>query len=164
MKYGMWIWNLKSTEAGDPVAQARVAKEAGITDVMIKIANGTAIFNYDEKTGRDYCLDTIKSFRAVGVTVWGWQYFYGWNPSGEAKVAIDQVRRYGLDKFIVDAEKDIKGYGAKPAEDYLHAIKGGMPGVTIGFTTYRWPTLHPDFPWKPLLDHCAIAMPQVYWE
>jgi hypothetical protein len=163
MKFGYWIWQIEETEKGDPSAIVKAAVEEGITDVMIKIADGPYSFNVT-KAGVDLVPAVIEAFKAVGITVWGWQFIYGYYPVQEATIAIKRVKELGLDKFIIDAESDLKKTGSGAAESYCSSVKANLPNVTLAFTSFRFPSLHMDFPWKPFFKYCSINFPQVYWE
>jgi hypothetical protein len=166
MKNGWYIWQIEETEGGDPAAIARVAKENGITDVMLKVADGSSYFGF--KGSVDLVPPVIAALRAGGVTVWGWQYVYGFNSALEAKCGADRCKMLNLDRFIFDVESEMKksanlAAALQASEAYLTAFILACPNVLRAFSSYRWPSYHNDFPWKPWFDKCQIAMPQVYW-
>ena len=162
---GMMIWILSRCENGDPEAIARTAQAAGLTHVLIKIANGTRSFNLDPDTGADLVAPVVQSLKARGIAAWGWHYVYGDAPNSEADIAIQRVRELNLDGYLIDAEGEYKDPGKDvAAADFMTRIKAGMPSSTpIGLSSYRWPTYHPEFPWKEFLEKCDVNMPQVYW-
>jgi hypothetical protein len=107
---------------------------------------------------------TVQALRAVGVRVWGWQYFYGDQPELEEKVASQRIAELNLDGYIVDAEVEFKKAGYdKKAETILTLLRQHNPHITIAFSSYRFPHYHPEFPWAVFYKHCDINMPQVYW-
>ncbi len=157
-----WIWNIPNTEGGDPLLIAGEAVKAGLTDVFVKVADGPVKFGI--YNGKDYVPATVAALKAVGIKVWGWQYCYGNDPAGEEKVASLRMKELGLTSYIVDAETEFKksGWGAR-AETYLTRLKANNPGVTIAFSSFRFPHYHPEFPWAIFYKYCDINMPQVYW-
>ena len=166
MKNGWYIWQIENTEGGNPAAIARVAKENGITDVMLKVADGTNNFGLAGKI--DMVPGVIAALRSIGVTVWGWQYIYGFSPLVEARCGAERCNSLGLDRFIFDVESELKmsgnlALGLQASEIYLNQFIQMCPNVIRAFSSYRWPSYHPDFPWKPWYEKCQIAMPQVYW-
>ncbi len=162
MKRAFWIWNIKSTENGDPLAIAAAAHRAGLTDVFVKVADGGYKFNV--VNGIDLVPGVVQALRAVGVRVWGWQYCYGMYPEAEEKVATQRIQELKLDGYIVDAETEFKKPGFdKKAETYLSLLKQHNPGVQIAFSSFRWPSYHPEFPWAVFYKYCDINMPQNYW-
>jgi hypothetical protein len=157
-----WIWQIKETEGGDPLAIAAAAHRAGLTDVFVKVADG--VYRYNTSNGKDLVPATVQALRAVGVRVWGWQYCYGAQPEAEEAVATARIKELNLDGYIVDAEVEFKkpGYD-KNAERYLSLLRQHNPNVKIAFSSYRFPHYHPEFPWAVFYKYCDINMPQVYW-
>ncbi len=162
MNRAFWIWNIKNTEGGDPLKIAAAAHRAGLTDVFIKVADG--VYKFNVVNGVDLVPGAVQALRAVGVRVWGWQYCYGTQPELEEKVATQRIQVLKLDGYIVDAEVEFKKAGFdKNAEKYLSLLRQHNPHVTIAFSSYRWPSYHPEFPWAVFYKYCDINMPQNYW-
>ena len=44
---GFFIWKIKNCEGGDAALIAKKAKKAGLSHVLIKVANGIYSYNYD---------------------------------------------------------------------------------------------------------------------
>lgn len=162
---GMMIWIVSRCENGNPEAIAKTAQAAGLTHVLIKIANGTRSFNIDSNTGFDLVAPVVQALKARGIAAWGWHYVYGDAPNSEADIAIQRVRELNLDGYLIDAEGEYKEPGKdEAAAEFMTRLKAGLPSSTpVGLSSYRWPTYHPDFPWKPFLEKCDVNMPQVYW-
>jgi hypothetical protein len=38
-----------------------------------------------------------------------------------------------------------------------------LPDIPIALSSYRYPSFHPQVPWKDFLEKCDFNMPQVYW-
>jgi hypothetical protein len=98
----------------------------------------------------------------------GWHYIYGENPLSEAHLVIEMIERYGLDGYILDPEGEYKGRGAS-ATIFMREIRKVLPDIPIALCSYRYPSYHPDFPWKEFLNYMDagrgdVHMPQVYWE
>lgn len=150
----------------DTATIARVAKTAGMSAVMIKVADGAVRSNYDTATRRDYAQELVDALHAVGIQAWGWQYVYGRYPLGEAQMAADCVRVLRLDGFVIDAEKEYKAPGmAANAKLYVNALRRAVGSAyPLGITAYRFPSLHREFPWHEFLSACQYNFPQVYWE
>lgn len=164
MKRAFWIWNIQNCEGGDPLAIAAAANQAGLSDVFVKVADGVVKFGIDKARNYDRVPAVVQALRGVGIRVWGWQYVYGQQPEYEEKVATQRIQELKLDGFIVDAEAEFKkpGFGKK-AETYLSRLKVNNPGVTIAFSSFRFPQYHLEFPWQVFLKYCDLNMPQVYW-
>jgi hypothetical protein len=159
---GFWIWQVLNTEGGNPETIANMAQEANLTHVPIKIADGTMPYNIDRKTGVDYALPVVQ---ALNIQVWGWHYVYGDDPAGEANIAIQRIQQLGLDGYIIDAEVEYKAPGKDAAaRAYMTALRRALLNLPIALSAFRFPTYHPEFPWKDFLEKCDLNMPQVYWE
>ncbi len=161
---GMYLWIISRVEGGDPNAIAEVAKQAGLSHVLIKVADGSSSYNIDKATGRDNVPAMVAALRSRGIQAWGWQYIYGYNAQTEARMAIQRVNEFQLDGFVVDAEVEFKQPGMdKGALQYMQALRAGLPNTPIAFSSYRYPSLHRPLPFEIFLDYCDLNMPQVYW-
>jgi hypothetical protein len=162
---GFMIWQIPRCEGGDAQKIANAAADAGLTHILIKIANGTLSYNVDKETNTDLVPPVIAALRAKGISVWGWHYVYGYNPVGEAQIAIKRIKELGLDGYSIDAEAEYKEPGkATAAKTYMAELRKSLPNLPIALCSYRYPSYHPQLPWKEFLEKCDINMPQVYWQ
>lgn len=153
---GMFIWRGVNCAKGNVPVAVALCKSSGIAWVAVKMLDG--IFPY-ESTWLDMA---IAEFRNAGIQVWGWQYIYGQNPAGEASAAKKIIAKYKPDGFIIDAEGEFTyNLQVLRATDYLNVL--GHP-VPLGLTSYRFPSLHPEFPWNVFEDRVDVGFPQVYWQ
>lgn len=158
---GMYIWQLNAAEMGQAYQIARDAKAAGFSHVLVKIANGTYTFNV--VNGVDLAMLLAVEMKRVGIQVWGWHYVYGYDPVGEAAIAVKRVNELGLDGYVVDAEGEYKSSGSTRAREFMQRVRSGLGNLPIALSSYRYPSLHPEFPWGAFLEFVDINMPQVYW-
>ncbi|NPA26003.1 MAG: nuclear transport factor 2 family protein [Chloroflexi bacterium] len=159
---GFFIWKVSRCEGGNPERIADVAAQAKLTHVIIKVADGTGVYNYDWGTRRDLVAPVRDALRRRGIRVWGWQYIYGRDPKAEANIAIRRVRDLNLDGFVIDAETEYKDKHAAAVE-YMTTLRQGLPNVPLALSSYRFPSYHPRFPWREFLERVDLNMPQVYW-
>lgn len=160
---GMMIWKIPNCEGGNASAIARVAAASGFSHVLIKIANDTRPYNLDS-SGRDLVPPVVDALRAKGIEVWGWHYVYGYDPIGEANIAITQTRKYALDGYVIDAEVEYKQAGREAvAKTFMSQLRKGLPSTPVALSSFRWPTYHVSFPYAAFLEKCDLNMPQVYW-
>jgi hypothetical protein len=161
---GYFIWLLYRTAGGNPVQAAKMAKEAGLSWVTIKVCDGPAAFNFSQRTNKvDLVGPAVKAFRDQGIPVWGWGYTYGFYPEAEASIAAQRVKQFDLDGFFIDAEQEYKQPNkADQARKYMKAIRSYIGNKPIGICAYRFPSLHPEFPWAAF-NSCDFNAPQVYW-
>ncbi len=161
---GFFTWKIPNCEKGDARQIAAHAKAAGLTHLVLKIADGPMIYNGTWGDQTDYTTPVVNALRAQGIKVWGWHYIYGDNPIGEANVAISRIRQYNLDGYVIDAEKEFDAGGKKAAaKTFMNQLRKSCPDLNVALSSYRFPSLHPQVPWTEFLDQCTISMPQVYW-
>lgn len=156
---GFYIWKVAECQGGriNDIVLAAVA--AGIKHVYIKIADGAVGYNGDVRA-------LVQALQAVGIEVWGWQYVYGYNPQAEARMAARRIRESGVTGFIVDAESEFKEMPnpAHVAQAYMVALRAEVGAeFPLALSSYRYPTLHRQFPFVAFLEYCDLNMPQVYW-
>jgi hypothetical protein len=161
---GMFVWKAPRIEGGNPKAAAAVAKGAGFTHVLVKIANGPYIYNGTWNDPTDYTTPLVDALRNMGIKVWGWHYVYGDDPVGEANIAIRRINQYNLDGYVIDAEEEYKKDGRKAAaKTFISRLRSSLPTLDIALSSYRFPNWHPQIPWSEFLNGCTYNMPQVYW-
>ena len=162
---GYFIWKIRYCEGGDVEAIADLAAESQYTHAIIKVADGSRTYNLHPETGRDLVVPLVKALREREIEPWGWQYIYGYDPIDEADKAIQRVRQFDLDGFVVDAEAEFKKPGMqRVASQYMNRLSAGLPDTPIALSSYRFPSYHPRIPWDEFLKKSDLAMPQVYWE
>jgi len=161
---GFFIWKINYCEGGDANAIAEVAYDAGLSYVLIKVANGIYAYNYDWDMEIDLVPPVAEALHSKGIQVWGWHYVYGDYPTSEASIAIRRVQELNLDGYVIDAESEYKEAGkAAAARQFMTELKTGLgDSVPIALSSYRYPSLHP-IPWNEFLEKCDYNMPQVYW-
>ncbi|MCW5876128.1 MAG: nuclear transport factor 2 family protein [Anaerolineales bacterium] len=160
----MYLWIISRVERGDPEAIAELAKNAGMSHVLIKIADGEYTYNVDRDTQFDRVPALVAALRQRGVQPWGWQYVYGRNALAEARMAVKRVRQFDLPGFVVNAEIEFKA----PKMDvvagrYMEELRAGLPTTPIALSTFRYPNMHRPFPYETFLEYSDFNMPQVYW-
>lgn len=161
---GFFIWNIRDCESGNPVAIASTAHSAGLSHVLIKIADGPYTFNFNPTTKADLVPAVVNELHARGIQVWGWHYVYGNDPVGEANVAIQRIQQLGIDGYVIDAEVQYKEPGKDAAaRRYMGELRSALPSFPIALSSFRFPAYHMEFPWRDFLNGCDINMPQIYW-
>jgi hypothetical protein len=161
---GFMIWQLPACEGGSPDAIAETAVMSGLTHVLIKIADGAYPVNVDEANNNDLLPPVVSALRAAGIQVWGWHYVYGYEPMREASQASQRVLELELDGYVIDAESEWKRSGkVSNATHFMQELRMALGNTPIALSSYRWPSLHPEFPWKEFLGSCDYCMPQVYY-
>jgi len=161
---GFFIWRIPACEGGSAQKIAAEAKAAGLSHVLIKIADGIYTYNYDWTNHVDLVPPVAQALRAKGIQVWGWHYVYGNSPTAEADIAVKRIKELNLDGYVIDAESQYKEPGkAAAAKSFMTRLRNGIGNnVPVALSSYRYPSLHP-IPWNEFLEKCDYTMPQVYW-
>ncbi len=171
---GMFVWRLDKCANEDMALLANMALNAGFSWLTLKIADGLINFNQGPPApawaGPNLLQAAIDALRAVGIKIYGWHYLYGCDwlgrsiAAGEANVAVDNIRRFNLDGYLLDVEKEYKKQGsAVCADTFMNVVRATYPSLPIGLCSYRFPSLHAEIPWHNFLRHCNFHAPQVYW-
>lgn len=160
---GFYIWKIPNCEDGDIEKITYTAYRAGLTHVLIKIANGIYDYNYDATTKEDLIEPLANELLKKGIKVWGWHYVFGDLPKDEAKAAIRQIQKLPLEGYVIDAEGDYKGKYT-PCRIFMNELRDALPDFPMALSSYRYPQYHNDLPWDDFLSKCDYNMPQVYWE
>lgn len=153
---GLYIWKIHRCEDGDPVRIVQRAQSAGLSHVLVKIADGARSYNVD------LAGPVVDALKGAGLQVWGWQFVYGEEPFAEAEIAAHRIKALALDGFVVNAEDSYKGKHAQ-ASAYMELLRERVGDLPVALSSYRYPNYHPELPWTEFLSHCDVNMPQVYW-
>jgi hypothetical protein len=158
-QFGMWVWNLTRCEGGDPEKIAAKAKRVGLDHLVLKIADGTALFN------GTLLKPVVETLKAKGLAVLVWPYTYGKHPEREAEVFGVRAVKLGADGLIVDLEGDayINPDGQDRARRYFSTLKRVAPGLPLGLSSHRFPSLHPRVPIADAMRWCDFGDPQCYY-
>lgn len=162
---GFFIWKARDCERGNPGDIAAAARAARFSHVLVKIADGNTAYNIDSKTRADLLPPIVAALRASGIQVWGWHYVYGYDPAGEARIAIQRLQQLDLDGYVIDAEIEYRQTSrAAAARRFMSDLRSALPSMPFALSSFRFPTYHPQLPWREFLEYCDYNMPQVYWE
>ena len=160
---GFYMWKVPNCEKGDPARIAYTAYRAGLSHVLIKIANGIYDYNYDIATKKDLVAPVANELLKYNIQTWGWHYVYGDLPKREAATAIRQINKIPLAGYVIDAEAEYKGKYT-PCRIFMSELRNALPTFPMALSSYRYPKYHNNLPWTDFLSNCQINMPQVYWE
>lgn len=153
---GIYIWQLQRIAHGHVPTMVAKALDAGLTHVLIKVADGTTPYN------SQLLAPATEAFRAAGIQVWGWAWLWLRDPAAEAAVAAQIVTDLAMDGFIVNAEHPAKGRYTE-SDLYIQTLRERVGDLPVGLSSYRYPQLHTALPWEVFLSRCDWNLPQVYW-
>lgn len=163
---GYYLWQLPYCDGGSAELIAARAKKAGLSHVLIKIADGsTWPYNFDFERNVDLIPPVASALKAEGIKVWGWHYVRGYDPLNEARLAVKRMKELDLDGYAIDAEAEYRDTSKRPAAvKFMQELRRGLPSIPVALSTYRYPRVHSVFPYAEFLEGCDISMPQVYFE
>lgn len=178
---GYFVWRADKvlTRPGiqTPQEAARLATEAGIEHVIVKIADGEDEYPFSDKdpegNKEKATAELIPALRERGITVWGWAFVYGQgaDPQKQAQRLAQRAKQFSMTGLVVNAEDvserkwSVSG-GSSRARDYMGSLREALAdvqGVVLGFSSYRFMRHHPSFPFAAFIEDCDVVMPQIYW-
>jgi hypothetical protein len=160
---GFFLSQLRLCENGDPAVIMDAALEAGLSHVVVQIADGEKAIGIDA-AGIDFTAPVVQVLRLAGITVWGWHSVYGDHPSAEAAVAIARSQALDLDGYVVNVGKEYQNPRMTNAARQFMAEVRQVLKIPIALSSYHFPNYHPELPWSTLLEFCDLHMPKVSWE
>lgn len=184
---GWYLYRPERCMGGDMLAVVRKVKEFGGSWIAPRVLG----WCYFDKRTEPFMDALAKACSDEGIRLGGWGYHVILDANNrpvappvykksEAQAVIDAVERWGLDFYVVNSEKELKGGGVpwsgwqardtnklrKYASAFWRELRSGLPDLCIGMTSYRFPKLHREFLWDIMLDkrYVDFNQPQVYWE
>jgi len=176
--HSIFVWQVKSCTGGRAAnsQEARehiwsVMQQVGLRTIYPKVADNSQLYNLSPVGYRwvdDILPALFDMLRIRGCPCVGWHYIYGNDPVAEADIAIQRTKQLGLEGYILDAEQEYKKAPKSAARQFIRRYREQCPDVPLALCSYRFPSLHGDFPWWYFLSEMDAArgdchMPQVYW-
>lgn len=152
---GIWVWYVK----GEPEQLVARLQRLRVNTVFIKSADGRSSW-------KQFSPELVKTIRAAGIHVCGWQYVYGNYPLGEARAAA-KAKAAGADCFVIDAEREYEENKRYQARVYLKELRRLVgKDYQLGFTSFPYVNLHPKMPYDIFLGRggAQANLPQMYWK
>lgn len=156
---GVWIWDV-DTLPKDLVEQCVDAK---VGRVYLKIM--------DDKGGGKLWeqASLIPQFVSRGIQVFGWGYHFteGKLPNAvNIANSINQCTKMGMRGYVFDLEVEMKSSPTRTkimVETIRHVKKSMHRALTLGFSSFGIPELHPEFPWKEISAEVDCEFRQTYF-
>jgi len=161
---GMFIWKLQNVEDGNPETIASTAADAGLSFVLIKIAEDDKYYRHITDDGRDLLPMVIDALHIKGIQVWGWHYVRGKNPREEALTGSNRVSELELDGYVISIGTEFENSGdAAGAAIFMQTLAANLGDMPIAMSAQRYPSYYPNFPVEVFLKGIDYVMPTVYW-
>jgi len=157
-RQGMWIWYVDRSDGGNVQLILARARRAGIGTLYIKAGDAGHVWG-------QFSRSLVGALQRGGLDVCAWQFVYGDNPVGEARVGAAAVRK-GADCLVIDAEGDYEGKYAA-ADRYVRALRARIgEDFPLSLAGFPYVDYHPSFPYSVLLGPggATFSQPQMYWK
>lgn len=162
---GMWIWNFSATSGGDPAAIVAAAKQAGLHQLWVRVADSKNGFY-----GSDILSQLVPVAHRNGLEVIGWGFPYLYDPVGDANWTVEALdwtfAGTHLDGFSPDIETASEGVDltAQRVQVYLSLVRHERPDELLVATVYQ-PTDHEwaTYPYEAIAPFVDAFAPMVYW-
>jgi len=164
---GLWVWQYRRTEGGEPEAIVDRAAATGLTQIWVRVADSQDGFYGDDELA---ALVPRAHRRGLSVIAWGFPHLY--DPVADAawsKAVLDWRAPGGdrVDGFSADIETSTEGVAlsARRAALYLSLVREARAGRPLIATVYpptdHWMSAYPFAAMAPYIDAYA---PMIYWE
>lgn len=154
---GMWIWYISKSNGGNLGSIAATAHRYGLGTLMVKAGDGTGAWSQFNR-------GMVSYFHSQGLSVCGWQYVYGTNPTAEANVGAAAVRG-GADCLLIDAESEYEGRYVQ-AQQYIKRLRRLVgSSLPVGLNSFPYVDYHPGLPYSVFMEPggAQYDVPQMYW-
>ncbi|HEX3606539.1 MAG TPA: hypothetical protein VH134_11500 [Candidatus Dormibacteraeota bacterium] len=164
---GMWVWQYRRTEGGDPQAIVDRAAAAGLHQIWVRVADSQDGFYGDDELS---AIVPRAHRRGIDVVAWGFPHLY--DPVADAawsKAVLDWRATSGdrVDGFSADIEMASEGVALTPrrAALYLSLVRQARDGRPLIATVYP-PTDHfmAAYPFAAMAPYIDAYAPMEYWE
>jgi hypothetical protein len=153
----MWIWYVSRSSGGNPTTIAQTARANGVQTLFVKAGDGDTYWS-------QFSSRLVYFIHRNGVHVCAWQYVYGRDPVGEARIGADAVHA-GADCLVIDAEAEYEGHYAA-AQTYIDTLRSLVGRhYPIGLASFPYVDYHPAFPYSVFFGYggAQFDLPQMYW-
>ena len=155
---GMWDWNVPYQKPEWWMPRVSRMTGAGVGHWVLKITDGTALFNGDALG------PAVAYARAQGLHVWVWGYVrdarYA-DPAAQGTLLGRRAEALGANGAVIDVESEWLNPDASAAP-LVAALRNQFSGGPLYASSYSTTTLHSEFPFKQFTALCDGWMPQVY--
>lgn len=153
---GMWVVN-DSEKDSDRLLRSDAA-QFGLRYIIVKAFDGGMSWS----TNASYIESLRSEHSDCRLFLYG--RMRGKNPEVEMALAIEVIKKVGVDGFVFDVEdvSSSKNIGAimRNVRSFRDKYR---PGVILAFSTFGLPKRHGYLPYGEMEKYCDIAMPQCYF-
>ena len=164
----MWLWKFYKSEGGDADAIVRRAREAGLRQLWVRVADSRDGFYAADELAR-----LVPRAHAASLAVIGWGFPFLHDPVGDAAWSAEALAWRGpggeaLDGFSPDIEMATEGVELteRRAGVYLGLVRRAAPDRLLVATVYRpsdWLWEAGSYPYGIIASYVDAFAPMVYW-
>lgn len=162
---GFYIWQIQNSAPDASTLVAR-AQQAGLSHVIIKIADGDSSYPIDDATNEHLTQASINALKKAGITVAGWTFAYGAKaePEDQAQIFANRIKQFDLPVAVVNAQHlSGRRWSATSARKFMETLTEALgTGVQIVFSSPPI-DVNTDFPHEEFIEKAQAIMPQAYW-
>jgi len=164
---GMWIYEWRRTNHGDPRSIVRQARRTGLSTLYLRTGS-----SWDGFTGAAHIRRLLAASRGTGVRVVAWDFPRLRHPEHDAHRLARAARvRTASGQRVAAVAPDIE----TPAEGtfnanwrvraYLRALRQYLPANVSILTAVPWPSRYRigDYPYGVVAAHSDVLVPMAYW-
>lgn len=165
---GQWVWKVDQLLSVYKTLEEAVDSlvRCGFSHVLVKVANGYYPWLPNTPEGKKIP-EFLNLCRDRGIQVILWTYSYCHTIPGETSACTMAIAEYGEDGdlFVIDVEVEYKKKGnGTYYKTLVKNLRDRFPTIKIGYTSFRFPSLHQEVDWEDLTEASDFTVPQVYWE
>ena len=171
-------WNVPAVEGGNPHMFVEALELGNFEGVALKIADGNDVHVMKSWSpwpswGENVRKELVTALKGAGFKVFFWHFLYGYDPAGEARIAIEKTEEFKPDGYIwnVEGRFDSQPNAEGNARSITRAFKLAHPDVSQGLCWWALPKSpvtgtqwHPIPVAKAFLEICDVGMPMMYWQ
>ena len=164
---GMWIYEWRRTNHGDPRSIVRRARQTGLSTLYVRTGS-----SWDGFTGGKHLQRLLTAARGTGVRVVAWDFPRLRHPEHDAHRLARAARvRTASGQRVAAVAPDIE----TPSEGtfnanwrvraYLRALRHYLPADVAIITAVPWPSRYRvgDYPYGVVAAHSDVLVPMAYW-
>jgi hypothetical protein len=163
---GMWIWQVKRTEAGDVNAIVARAKATGLTHVYVRTGSTNEGFY-----AAPFLDQILPVAHAAGLRVYGWDFPRLIDPAADVARAVAAISHrapgdHGLDGFAPDIETRFEGVNITPeaAASYGAGLRAAVgPSYPLVAVVPKPSAFLHHYPYTEVTAAFDAIAPMVYW-
>jgi len=171
MGKGDWIISVASAEANTGASSVQglldYEKSKGMKWLAVKAGDGN---NFSSQ----FTTDLVTRAHNDGLKIFGYENVYGGQSNSGGVTTSQSGEKSNIDKimaikpdgliFYAQAEWEKVASANSVAQSYGSYFKSRYSTKLLGYTTFAYAHLHPNFPFLGFGKYADVAMPQMFWK